>query len=338
MNPFVTPEGSPGDDHRRVAAAAPMPNTAPSHSVAHSSIGAGGPAPPVSSATSASESQPPTLRDFPRPPTKNNPVRTSRPPRAVAWSDKLSIVSAREKYTFYREPTPPPEDPLERPKLITDASTYDYKYDHVAPPAPIPVPTICGLTRRVFLIALAALILIIALAVGVGVGVGVGTKGNSSSGEAESQTGDNAVTTTTVISSIATDMSTTAGPATASTDPTATLPTTSASTVSSNPAITTLVQCPAANDTIFDVPGSDQKFRRICGVDYTGKNSAVDLAHAWTPTFEDCMLLCAGYPDCEACGWGVIKGDPGSYHRCWLKGNLKESHTARTGWHFAILQ
>lgn len=53
---------------------------------------------------------------------------------------------------------------------------------------------------------------------------------------------------------------------------------------------------------------------------------------------QDCMNSCAGYPDCTGCSWGMIPGDAGSDHRCWLKSELKTPTAVRSGWDFAILQ
>lgn len=88
--------------------------------------------------------------------------------------------------TFYREGTPPPP-PTTRDTNVDVSSTtnilnkagefYDYQYDHVAPPAPIPAKgTICGVTTRLFWLIMAAIGLFVAIAVGVGVGVGLSTK------------------------------------------------------------------------------------------------------------------------------------------------------------------
>jgi hypothetical protein len=53
---------------------------------------------------------------------------------------------------------------------------------------------------------------------------------------------------------------------------------------------------------------------------------------------QDCITSCAGYPKCTACSWGVIPGDAGSDHRCWLKNDLQRPSAVRSGWEFAILQ
>lgn len=111
--------------------------------------------------------------------------------------------SLSELYTFLREPTPPPPLPpaaaFAPGQRFNDGvpSTpapeyYDYKYDHVAPPAPLPTGvdgTICGVRKRLFWLLLAAAVLAIVIAVGVGAGVGVATKSNSSKDKADSQDG-----------------------------------------------------------------------------------------------------------------------------------------------------
>jgi hypothetical protein len=327
LNPFATPDGS--------AAGGSV-----SGSVTKSPAAA-----VVRDSTTTDTSTQPTLRDFPRPPTKSmlrgGGGGGGRAPRAVAWSDKRSIASAKEKYTFYREGTPPPpeeRDRITQPPLIAEELPYDYKYDHIAPPAPLPVAMVCGVRRRIFWLVLAAVLIVAALAIGIGVGVGVGANKSSSTTASDPQDGAQPTSTATIIST-STDSPTTTGPNRSSaTSGSPTSKTSSASTISSNPAITTLSVCPAANNTIFSAPGTDREFLRICGVDYTGKNSAVDIAHVWTPTFEDCMVYCAGHDTCEACGWGILSDDPGSFHRCWLKRNVKGKPTTRNGWDFAIMR
>lgn len=104
------------------------------------------------------------------------------------------------------------------------------------------------------------------------------------------------------------------------------------------PTATTKLACPDANDTLYDIPSSPKTFKRFCGIDYDGSAQARDIGSVWTATMEDCMINCAGFPGCEACGWGAIRGDPGSDHRCWLKNNLQDENVKRTGWQFAVLQ
>jgi hypothetical protein len=112
--------------------------------------------------------------------------------RSVAWSDRGRKKSVEMgKYTFYREGTPPPDGkPLEVPIVVGAAGApepYDYKYDHIAPPAPIPIATVCGVSRRLFWMILAAVLIVLALAIGIGVGVGVGTGGGGSDDAPDAQ-------------------------------------------------------------------------------------------------------------------------------------------------------
>jgi hypothetical protein len=95
--------------------------------------------------------------------------------------------------------------------------------------------------------------------------------------------------------------------------------------------------CPTANNTIFEVEGSDKSFLRLCGLDYADANTD-DLATVWTANVQDCITNCAGYPGCIGAGWGVIEGDTGDNHRCWMKRTLGEPHEVREGWDFAILR
>lgn len=94
--------------------------------------------------------------------------------------------------TFLREASPPP--PATRDTNLDASSTtnilqkagefYDFRYDHVAPPAPIPTATtICGLRARIFWLVLGAVVLLVAVAVGVGVGVGLGAQKHKSSAQ-----------------------------------------------------------------------------------------------------------------------------------------------------------
>ena len=96
--------------------------------------------------------------------------------------------------------------------------------------------------------------------------------------------------------------------------------------------------CPGTNNTEFDVPDSSKVFLQLCDIDYSGTGEAEDIASVWTTTFDDCIIYCADFSGCTACGWGILAGDPGSEHRCWLKSHLGNHHNAKTGWQFAILQ
>ena len=110
--------------------------------------------------------------------------------KGVAWADdQRSIDTAVQSEqgdrmtTFYREPTPPPAgghddyhaapDGLRTDYPQSSEKFYDYSYDRVAPPAPIPEATILGLRKRTFWIMLGAIGLVVIIVIGVGVGVGV---------------------------------------------------------------------------------------------------------------------------------------------------------------------
>ncbi|OTB03910.1 hypothetical protein M426DRAFT_12204 [Hypoxylon sp. CI-4A] len=191
-------------------------------------------------------------------------------------------------------------------------------------PAPTREKKIFGLKKSKFwcIIAIVALLLIVAIGVGVGVGVGRAVS-HSSSGAA-------AVTGSSVSSSI---------PASSSSTPTTT---TSSTSTTSSPATTSTgstegkIDCPAANGTTYQVPGSNKEFLRICGIDYSG-GEAVDIKQVETESILDCMKNCAGTKGCTGCGWGYLDGDTGTEHRCWMKGSLKKSHEADINWAFAVL-
>lgn len=241
-----------------------------------------------------------------------------------------SVKYAAEPMTFYRESTPPGSSGNFGTPAVTNATRpleepYDYSYDRVAPPAPIPEATICGLSRRMFWITVAvATFLVLGLTIGVGVGVGVGKHHHKSKTSPENDSNPTAAITTAASTTSPAKSTSTRTSTTSSPTPT---PTTDSNNLS----------CPAANNTIYHVPDSTAKFKRICGIDYSGVDQAKDIATVWTITMQDCIFQCAEYPGCTACGWGVIKGDPGSEHRCWMKANLTSSHVARPGWEFAIL-
>ncbi|OAA38218.1 hypothetical protein BBO_07227 [Beauveria brongniartii RCEF 3172] len=234
-----------------------------------------------------------------------------------------------EPSTFYSEATPPGSSQGEP----EPQDTYDGRYDHVAPPAPLPVATICGVGRRRFLILLWVVVVAIIIAVAVPVGVVFGLRRSRHTSTDDKST--DATSTTSLASfasSTATASTSTASPSAASTS-TTTTPTTTPTTTT-----TSVVACPAANNTLYLVPDSQKTFRRLCGVDYSGVDQARDLGSVWTTTVQECILRCADFSGCTACGWGIIADDPGSEHRCWLKADLKALHGARPGWDFAILE
>ncbi|KGQ06800.1 hypothetical protein BBAD15_g7882 [Beauveria bassiana D1-5] len=249
--------------------------------------------------------------------------------------------------TFYSEATPPGSSQGEP----EPQDAYDGRYDHVAPPAPLPVATICGIRRRRFLIVLWVVVIAVIIAVAVPVGVVFGLRRSRHKNKSTNATryefaregkkkkkkiihivamSDVNCSTT----SLASFASSTAPAATASTAS----PSAASTTTSTTTTTTSVVACPDANNTLYLVPNSQKTFRRFCGIDYSGVNQARDLGSVWTTTVQECILRCADFSGCTACGWGVIADDPGSEHRCWLKADLKALHGARPGWDFAILE
>ncbi|KAM0512851.1 hypothetical protein ACHAPE_008485 [Trichoderma viride] len=224
--------------------------------------------------------------------------------------------------TFYREGTPPPP-PTTRDTNVDVSSTtnilnkagefYDYQYDHVAPAAPIPAKaTICGVSSRLFWLTMAAIGLFVAIGVGVGVGVGLGAR-------------HKAVVQPSPTTSSAPGSHTSTSTSSKTASPTESLP-------------PSLLGCPQANNTRYAVPGLDKTFLLNCGIDYTGAGQAVEVGNLYTADMEDCMANCATFPGCTGAGWGIIPGDAGSEHRCWLKGDLGKKPIPKPGWYFAILQ
>ncbi|KAI1463767.1 uncharacterized protein F4812DRAFT_230315 [Daldinia caldariorum] len=201
--------------------------------------------------------------------------------------------------------------------------------------APAEDKRIMGLKKAQFwwLIALISLLLVVAI----GVGVGVGVASQNSKEAAVAGAGPDAVSSSSSPSTTAessSSMSTnTASSATSTSSPSKTR-TSPSSTPTGNAA--GKIDCPAANGTTYQVPGSDKQFLRICGIDYSDIEST-NLRQVPTESILDCMKNCAGTAGCTGCGWGYIEGDTGTQHTCWLKGNLKKSHEADINWAFAIL-
>lgn len=110
-------------------------------------------------------------------------------------------------------------------------------------------------------------------------------------------------------------------------------------TVSTSPSATPAaadVQCPAVNGTMYTASSGGKRFRRMCGVDYGGEGEAVDIGNVKTRSLDACIDACASRGNCTGAGWGIIKGDQGPTHSCWMKANLTKSHKATPEWGFAV--
>lgn len=97
------------------------------------------------------------------------------------------------------------------------------------------------------------------------------------------------------------------------------------------------IECPRVNGTVYTASTGGKRFRRMCGVDYGGAGEAVDIGSVKTLSLDTCIDACASRSNCTGAGWGVIDGDQGPTHSCWMKTNLTKSHTATPEWGFAIL-
>lgn len=112
---------------------------------------------------------------------------------------------------------------------------------------------------------------------------------------------------------------------------------TAGSAVPSATASAAEVQCPRVNGTVYTAGTEGKRFRRMCGIDYGGEGEAVDIGSVKTKSLDDCIEACAAEAACTGAGWGIIEGDDGAMHSCWMKTNLTSFHQARTDWGFAVL-
>ncbi|KAI1103852.1 hypothetical protein F4804DRAFT_309034 [Jackrogersella minutella] len=197
---------------------------------------------------------------------------------------------------------------------------------------------IFGLKRSRFwwLLALVALLLVVAIGVGVGVGVGKGASQKSSQDQDQAQAQAEAASTSSLAPTITASGS--SSPAASGTSTSSSTTTTSSTSSTSTPTGNAdgKIDCPAANGTTYQVPGSEKRFLRICGIDYYS-DEAEDIKQVPTESILDCMKNCAGTTGCTGCGWGYLEGDTGTQHTCWLKGDLKKPHEADVNWAFAVL-
>ncbi|KAI5856773.1 hypothetical protein GGS23DRAFT_393036 [Durotheca rogersii] len=212
------------------------------------------------------------------------------------------------------------------------------------PPPSLPVmpprgdKKILGMRKTPFWWLLALLGLLLVIAIGVGVGVGVSREASGGSDR------DAIAEAVTASSSSLSPTPAISGPVTSAAGDVSITSTLSPSTTSSSSGSTSTptgsaegkIDCPTANGTVYQVPGSDKRFLRICGIDYSA-DEAQDLRQVPTETILDCMKNCAGTYQCTGCAWGVLEGDTGTQHTCFLKGNLRTPHEADINWAFAVL-
>ncbi|KAF9873864.1 hypothetical protein CkaCkLH20_08598 [Colletotrichum karsti] len=264
---------------------------------------------------------------------------------SVYWAGDDPTPLADEEHTFYREGTPPPDEKgAAAAARKRGLSLYDEerrarreRRDRKC----------CGLRMWVFWLLVGLLVLVV---LGVGVGVGVGVGAGSKASQADGSAARTSSATPTPRSSVSagssasgtTVASPTASPTTISSSASTTLATSTraSSTKASTPTATSgpTALCPDADNTFYSPTGSDKKFLRVCGIDFTG-NEAIDMSNLLTSSMGECMDVCSKTAQCTGAGWGNVTTGEGTMElRCWLKRDLKSSHNAKAGWNFAILQ
>ncbi|TDZ35414.1 hypothetical protein C8035_v009342 [Colletotrichum spinosum] len=271
---------------------------------------------------------------------------------SVYWANDDPTPVNNSVYTFYREGTPPPDEKGAAAAAAharnRGLSLYD---DERRGGACRRQRRCCGLRMGLFW-ALVALIIIVVL--GVGVGVGVGVSMGRSANQADGGAARTSSATPTPTSSSSSDASHTALA-------TATIPSSSAKTAipeSGSPTSPTVGRtssastapsatatsgatavCPEANNTIYSPEGSDKRFLRVCGIDYTGDAEAIDMSNMLAGSMGECIDICSKAAQCTGVAWGNTTSASGAAEqRCWLKRDMKKSHEATDrNWNFAIL-
>ncbi|KAK1835700.1 hypothetical protein QBC39DRAFT_340907 [Podospora conica] len=108
------------------------------------------------------------------------------------------------------------------------------------------------------------------------------------------------------------------------------------------PYIPSDVQCPSINGTLHTVANATvasarRKFKLLCGIDFSGDGEATDIGAVKTLNLGACADACAATANCTGAGWGVIPGDVGPAHMCWMKTGLDKGHVAVEEWGFAVI-
>ncbi|KAL2173293.1 uncharacterized protein P884DRAFT_252168 [Thermothelomyces heterothallicus CBS 202.75] len=189
--------------------------------------------------------------------------------------------------------------------------------------APATGPTVLTVTRRVGLTVLGVVVFLLVAAIGLSTGLGVSQRDLR-------QVKSDLEAAQAVLSSVG---ALTQGVP----DATATTTTTPAAAAATGAAAADDVECPGVNGTFYTASTGGKRFRRLCGIDYGGNGEAVDIGNVKTRNLDRCVDECASRPKCTGAGWGVIQGDEGPLHTCWLKTNLTKPHKATPDWGFAVL-
>ncbi|KAK1689516.1 hypothetical protein BDP55DRAFT_691636 [Colletotrichum godetiae] len=270
---------------------------------------------------------------------------------SVYWAGDDPTPMNNEEFTFYREDTPPLPDGAGNDKATRTRGVRQSAFDHDEEDSDRKRKRkCCGMTMWVFWL-LVALIIAVVLGVGIGVGVGIGANQKSdqsaattSSTSTPTPTSGASSTSTTMIvptMSSSSSMPRSSSDATATATASTTIPTSVTITSTSTPSPTATSSgnaiCPDADNTVYNVIGSDKRFLRLCGLDYSGDDGAIDMSNTQASTMGDCMEICAKSAQCTGVSWGNVMINGAAELRCWLKRDLKKSHSAVENWNFAVL-
>ncbi|KAL2168952.1 hypothetical protein VTG60DRAFT_6594 [Thermothelomyces hinnuleus] len=191
--------------------------------------------------------------------------------------------------------------------------------------APATSPTVLTVTRRVGLTVLGVIVFLLVAVIGLSAGLGVSQR-DLRQVKSDLEAAQAVLSSVGVLTQGVPDATVTAT-ATATTTHAAATPT----------AVADDVDCPGVNGTFYTASTGGKRFRRLCGIDYGGNGEAVDIGNVKTRNLDRCIDECASRPKCTGAGWGVIQGDKGPLHTCWLKTNLTKPHKATPDWGFAVL-
>ncbi|KAF4777974.1 hypothetical protein HER10_EVM0011041 [Colletotrichum scovillei] len=269
---------------------------------------------------------------------------------SVYWAGDDPTPMNNEEFTFYREDTPPLPDGTGGDKAARTRGYRQSVFDHDEEDSDRKRKRkCCGMTMWVFWL-LVALIVAVVLGVGIGVGVGIGANQKSDQSAATTSststptptTGASSTSTTMIVPTMSSSsMSRSGSDATATEIASTSIPTSVTSTSTSTPSPTATSSgnaiCPDADNTVYNVIGSDKRFLRVCGVDYSGDDGAIDMSNTQASTMGDCMEICAKSAQCTGVSWGNVMINGAAELRCWLKRDLKKSHAAVENWNFAVL-
>ncbi|KAL2158798.1 hypothetical protein VTH06DRAFT_3990 [Thermothelomyces fergusii] len=207
-----------------------------------------------------------------------------------------------------------------------------YEQSHTAETStPQTGPTVLAVTRRFGLTVLGVIVFLLLAVIGLSAGLGVSQR-DLQQVKSDLEAAQAVLSSAGILTDGAPDATAT------TTQTTATMTTTTTTAESATPTVVVAdVDCPGVNGTFYTASTGGKRFQRLCGIDYGGEGEAVDIGNVPTRNLDRCIDECASRPDCTGAGWGVIKGDKGPLHTCWLKNNLTKPHEATPDWGFAVL-